>query len=83
MSKKLIKIIVSVIVVGGGLSLLVAQSMGENLEYYKQADEIIADPGHWQGKRLKMGGYVTKGSIFNKQGTLDYFFIVEKNGKSI
>ncbi|MDF1563320.1 MAG: cytochrome c maturation protein CcmE [Deltaproteobacteria bacterium] len=83
MSRKLIKIVASVVVVGGGLGALVYQSLGDNLEYDKQVDEVMVDPGAWQGKRLKLGGHVTKGSIFNKQGTLDYLFTVEKNGKSL
>ncbi len=83
MSKKLIKIVASVIVVGGGLGLLMYQSLGENLEYYKQVDEVAAAPEEWKGKRLKLGGYVAKGSIFNKQGTLDYLFTVEREGQSL
>jgi cytochrome c-type biogenesis protein CcmE len=83
MSMKLLKIVLTVVVVGGGLGLLVAQSLGENLEYYKQVDEVMASPAAWKGKRLKLGGHVLKGSIFNKQGTLEYVFTVERNGKSV
>lgn len=83
MSKKFIKIVSSVVVVGGALGFLVFQSLGENLEYYKQVDEVMAAPDHWQGKRLKIAGHVTKGSIFNKSGTLDYLFTVERNGTDV
>ena len=83
MGLKFIKIAVSVAVVTGGLGLAVSSSLQDNLEYYKQVDEVMVDTTRWTGPRLKLGGHVRKGTIFNKPGTLEYVFTVEKNGESV
>lgn len=83
MRLKILKIVVSVVVVGGGLGMLLQSSLAENLQYYKQVDEVVNDTERWTGPKLKMGGHVAKGSIFNKPGTLDYVFTVQKNGKQV
>jgi len=80
---KLLKAILSVVVVGGAMVFLVSQSLGEDLQYYKQVDEVVGDQASWTGRRLKLGGLVEKGSIFNKPGTMEYVFTVAKNGKSL
>lgn len=83
MVPKSLKILASIVVVGFGLGYLVKSSLADNLEYYKQVDEVAADLERWTGPRLKMGGHVLDGSIANKPGTLEYVFDVERNGKKI
>lgn len=83
MMAKTVKIVVTVLVVGGTLGYLVKSSLAENLEYYKQVDEIAANVDKWTGPRLKMGGHVVEGSIMNKPGTMDYIFDVTRNEKTI
>jgi len=82
MLPKVLKVVASVVVVGGGLAYLVGASLGDNLQYYKQVDEVVTHMDKWTGPRLKMGGQVVKGSIFNKPGTMQYVFTVAHNGKS-
>lgn len=83
MVPKLVKVVASVLIVGGGLSYLLVSSAKDGLEYYKQVDEVAADPERWTGPNLKMGGHVRAGSIFNKPGTLEYVFTVEKDDAAI
>jgi cytochrome c-type biogenesis protein CcmE len=50
----------------GGLVYLFYSSAGEAFEYYKHVDEVMANPGHWEGKRLQLHGFVVPGSIMRK-----------------
>src|SRR5437773_441472 len=50
----------------GGLVYLFYASAGEAFEYYKHVDEVMANPGHWEGKRLQLHGFVVPGSILRK-----------------
>lgn len=50
----------------GGLVYLFYSSAGEAFEYYKHVDEVMTDPGHWEGKRLQLHGFVVPGSIMRK-----------------
>jgi cytochrome c-type biogenesis protein CcmE len=50
----------------GGIVYLFYSSAGEAFEYYKHVDEVMANPGHWEGKRLQLHGFVVPGSIMRK-----------------
>jgi len=43
-------------------------------------DEVLANPGEWQGKNLQVHGYVVKDSILRKRDSLEYRFKVESKG---
>ncbi len=83
MASKILKIAASLVLVGGALAWLVGASVKDDLEYYKKVDEVMADTARWTGPKLKMGGHVPKGSIFNKPGTLEYVFTVAHNGAEV
>lgn len=76
MSRKLIQIAVSVLLIGGSLTYLMSTSMSEQVEYFHPADAVIVKGKELQGQRIRMGGHVEKGSIFHKPGTLEYQFDV-------
>jgi cytochrome c-type biogenesis protein CcmE len=78
-----IKVALSVAVVLGGVIYMIATTVGSGdaLEYYKQVDEVLAEPGRWQGKRLQVHGNVVSGSILKRKGSLDFRFAIHKNGK--
>src|SRR5437763_11923124 len=50
----------------GGCIYLFYSSAGEAFEYYKHVDEVMANPGHWEGKRLQLHGFVVPGSIMKR-----------------
>ena len=57
---------------------LLYSTMGESLEYYKKVDEVMVNPGEWQGKALQIHGYAK--SIGRKRDSLDYSFNITNNG---
>ncbi|MEQ8274518.1 MAG: cytochrome c maturation protein CcmE [Deltaproteobacteria bacterium] len=74
-----LKIAASLIVVGGPLYMAadMLQADPESLTYFHGADVVMAKQGEFVGKRIKMGGHVAKGTIFQKGGTLEYQFDVQ------
>jgi cytochrome c-type biogenesis protein CcmE len=59
------KIIATVLAVAGAGGVLLYSSF-KDAEYYKFAHELMADPGPWEGKTLRVHGYVEPGSIDEK-----------------
>jgi cytochrome c-type biogenesis protein CcmE len=62
MNSRLLKVLLTVAVVVGGITLIVMSSQGD-VQYYKMVDELMAEPEAWAGKTLKVHGYVEAGSI--------------------
>jgi cytochrome c-type biogenesis protein CcmE len=79
------KILLTVVIVGGGLGYLLYATAAPEVEWYKHVDEVLAQPSAWQGKRLQLHGRVVKGSILRKQSgaSYEYRFQVENNGKTV
>ena len=80
-----LKILATVIIVGGGLGYLLYTTAAPEVEWYKHVDEVLAEPGAWTGKRLQLHGRVVKGSLMRRPagGTFEYRFRVEHNGRSV
>jgi len=78
MQSRLIKIIVSLLVVGGGTTYLLWSTKGQAFEYYKHVDEVVPDLSKWTGKPMQLHGYVVPGSIQKRlskeSGRLEYRF---------
>ena len=81
MSAKTAKVSLTVVVLATAFGVLLYTSLGESMQYYKYADEVMANPAEWQGKRLQVHGYVVPGSIARKPDTLEYRFDLQRNGK--
>jgi cytochrome c-type biogenesis protein CcmE len=81
MSKKAIRILLSVVLVGGAITALLATSVREDAAYYKRVDEVMHAPQMWYGKNMNLHGFVVPASIQLKQDTLDFKFVV-RNGDS-
>jgi len=54
-------------------------TLSEGTEYYIHVDEVMKDPGAWQGKRLQLHGFVA--DLRQRPDSLDYKFQVQFNGK--
>ena len=80
MSKKAVRVSVSAFVILSALTWLMISTISGDAEYYKKVDEVMADPGAWQGKRLQVHGYVL-GDPMVKASTLEYRFKMHSNGK--
>ena len=83
MSHKAAKIGATSLVLLVAFGVLLYSTLGESMQYYKYVDEVMADPGQWQGKPLQVHGYVVPGSIGRKRDALEYQFQVQRNGKVI
>jgi cytochrome c-type biogenesis protein CcmE len=82
MSKKSVRISLSVIVMVSALSWLMYASVRDGAEYYKTVDEVVANPAEWHGKRLQVHGHVLGDPMMNPS-TLEYRFTMHANGQKI
>lgn len=82
MSKKTVRVSISAVIIIGALSFLMYTSVSEGAEYYKYVDEVMAEPAQWEGKRLRVHGWVLGDPMVNAQ-TLEYRFVVQANGKTV
>ncbi len=83
MKPKHIKIAVTAAVLALALGGLFYSTLAEGTEYYVHVDEVMTDPGAWQGKRLQLHGFVVDKSIFVKQETLEYRFQIRNKGSVV
>lgn len=79
MGNQTIKIVLSVILLGGAIAYLVADTLAKDnvLTYFHGADVVLAKSDEMRGQRIRMGGHVVKDSILQKPGTLEYQFEVK------
>ena len=77
---KVVAIVVSVLVVGGGLAYLMASSFGEAMVYYKTVDELLAERDRFAGQEVRVNGQLVEGSLLHKPGTDQFRFEMTKNG---
>lgn len=82
MPKKTIRVLVTVLILGGAFITLLATSMRESVQFYKHVDEVMPVATEWYGKTLKLQGNVVPGSIGRRADSLDYKFDV-KHGDSV
>jgi len=82
MPSKAIRIIISVAVIGGALTALLATTLREDAAYYKKVDEVMVNPHDWYGKSMNLHGFVVEDSVERRGETLDYRFQV-KNGDKV
>ncbi|HTH01066.1 MAG TPA: cytochrome c maturation protein CcmE [Vicinamibacterales bacterium] len=83
MKPKHIKIAVTTAVLALALGGLFYSTLAEGTEYYVHVDEVMTDPGAWQGKRLQLHGFVVDKSIFVKPQTLEYRFQIQNKGSVV
>jgi cytochrome c-type biogenesis protein CcmE len=80
MTSKSIKIVATAAALVLAFGGLLYSTLREGTEYYVHVDEVMADPGAWQGKRLQLHGYVVDKSILTRPDTLEYRFQIENKG---
>ncbi len=78
-----VKIALTVVVLGLALAGLLRATLREGTEYYKEVNEVTANPEAWHSKRLQLHGYVVRDSIMRKRDSLEYRFqVTDKVGDS-
>jgi cytochrome c-type biogenesis protein CcmE len=70
---------VLVLAIGG----LLYSTLREGTEYYMHVDEVLANPGRWEGKNLQVHGFVVKDSVLRKRDSLEYRFKVQSKGATL
>lgn len=58
----MVKLIVTALAVAGAGGLVLYSSL-KDAEYYKYTHEVVENPSEWEGKTLRVHGYVEPGSI--------------------
>jgi len=83
MSNKLMRVALTVLLIGGTLGFMFYSTLSKETEYYKHVDEVMNSPQNWYGKRLKLHGFVVEKSILVNSQTLEYRFSIENNGQIV
>jgi cytochrome c-type biogenesis protein CcmE len=76
MSSRAIRIALTVVIIGGSLGAVMFATLSEDARYYKYVDEVMPQPDHWYGKKLKLHGNVVNPE--QRPGTMDYRFTVTR-----
>ena len=79
MTQRSIKIALTVVVLASAFGFMMWTTLRDGAEYFKHVDEVVAQRGQLEGKKLQMHGYVIPGSIGTKPNTLEYVFQVQNN----
>jgi len=79
-----LKILLSISIIGAAAGVLFYSSMSE-AEYYKHVDEVLQNPERFEGKSLKVHGFVEAGSIKEeiRDQNIHRTFILGFEGKRI
>lgn len=83
MSHKTVKIGLTVTVLALALGGLLWSSLSEGTEYFKRVDEVMSNPGQWEGKPLRLVGFVVRDSILRKRDSLEYRFEIQNKGQTV
>ncbi len=83
MAHKRLKIGLTVLVLAVSLGALLWTTLSEGTEYYKRVDEVMTNPAQWQGKTLRLHGFVVRDSILRKRDSLDYRFEIQNKGRVV
>mgnify|MGYP006265688605 CR=1 FL=1 len=83
MSSKVVRVLLTVALIGGSLGYLFYTTLSKDTEYYKHVDEVMNNPQPWYGKRLQLHGFVVDKSILVNDRTLEYRFELQNNGQIV
>ena len=75
--KGAIKIVATVLGIGGAIALLLTASISKGAQYYKFVDEVTSNIDSFRGKKLQVHGVVVEDSIQQARGTLMYRFKIQ------
>jgi cytochrome c-type biogenesis protein CcmE len=84
MNRRIVKVLVTIAVFVGGAGMLLYSSLGD-AEYYRYVDELMEDPEPWEGRNLRVNGFVEPGSIVEEvvDQRLERTFVIEREGRRI
>ena len=62
-TKTMVKVIIGIVVIGGGLGFFMYQAMQSSWSYYYSVDEFLADPSAAKDVSVRIAGAVKEGSV--------------------
>lgn len=83
MKKTLVKIIIGIIVIGGGLSYLVYSAMQSSWAYYMSVDEFVGKKSLIQSHTMRIAGIVGTGSITRDVEKMQVAFTLKGKASSL
>ncbi len=83
MAHKKLKIGLTALVLALSLGALLWTTLSEGTEYYKRVDEVMTNPAQWEGKALRLHGFVVRDSILRRRDSLDYRFQIQNKGRTV
>jgi cytochrome c-type biogenesis protein CcmE len=78
---RIIQIAVSALLVGGGLTYLIASSFGDSMVYYKTVEEVLAQRDRFEERPVRVNGLLVDGSVRRKPSSDEFRFDLAKNEK--
>ena len=84
MQGRFVKVLVTIAVVLGGAGMLIYSSLGD-AEYYHHVDELMESPEAWEGRNLRVHGFVEPGSLVEEVvgQRMERRFVLEHEGERI
>ena len=79
MTHRYIKIGATSLVLVLSFAGLLWSTLREGTEYYKDIKEVLPQRAEWEGKQLRLHGYVVPNSILRKPDSLQYRFKVQND----
>jgi cytochrome c-type biogenesis protein CcmE len=79
MAHRNIKIAITAVVLASAFGFMMWTTLRDGAEYFKHVDEVVAQRGALEGKKLQVQGYVIPGSILANKSTLEYRFKIQNN----
>jgi cytochrome c-type biogenesis protein CcmE len=80
MKKKTITALLSIVAVIGAVIYLLVSGFDDTVVYYKTVNELLADPGRFETRPVRINGILVKDSVRAKPGTDEYIFqLIKKN----
>jgi len=79
----IVKILATVVLVGGALTYLLLSSFDQSMVYYKTVEEVLAERARFEAEPVRINGLLVAGSVKQKPGTEEFRFTLSKAGKTL
>lgn len=81
--KKKLPAIFSILAVIGAVVYLVISGFDDTVVYYKTVNELLADPGRFETRPVRINGALVAGSVRAKPGTNEFRFQLSKSNEML
>ncbi len=82
-TKTIVKVIVSIIVIGGGVTYFMYQAMQSSWSYYYSVDDFTANSAAIKNQSLRIAGVVKQGSVTRNMEKMNLMFILAGSNNEV